>query len=85
MSDSPLEPGKPKVVEGEIVGLERRPSLWRRLMARLTMTAIVGCLGLAFCLAGVVLTVTIVGAPAGLPLLLIGLALLGAALLVLLT
>lgn len=64
-----------KVVEGELLGAPRRPALAPRLAA----AAAFAVLGLAVGGAGLLLTVTVIGAPLGVPLLAAGaLLLLGA-------
>ena len=75
MAENPLQPREPEpeVVEPEIVGLEPRPSLWRRLASRFVLCAATAALGLALIAAGVLLTLTIVGAMIGIPMILLGL------------
>ena len=65
-----------RVVEPEIVGLELPPpSLWRRIAAKVAVSLFVGLVGLGLCAIGVVLTLTIVGAWMGIPLVLVGIGL----------
>ncbi|MFA5976228.1 MAG: hypothetical protein WC859_08720 [Elusimicrobiota bacterium] len=65
---------EPEVLEGEIVGLPPRPlSWWRRLLARGILAVAFGVLGLGLCALGGVLTLTIIGATIGVPLILVGL------------
>lgn len=61
------------VIEPEIVELEPSPSLGRRLLSRLVFSLFVGILGIALCLLGAVLTITIIGASVGIPLIFAGL------------
>jgi len=71
-----------EVIEPEIVGLEPPPpSLWRRLLVRTAMSLILGVLGIGFCLGGGVLTITVIGAGVGVPLLFLGFSLIALALL----
>ena len=75
----PSEPsGEPRLVEAEVVGMERPASRWARFKTRLLLAAVLGMLGLLFTTAGVVLTLTLIGAVAGIPLILVGFALLAA-------
>lgn len=69
-------PDEPREVEAEVVGLERPASFWSRLKSRLALAAVLGVLGLGFLAAGLVLTLTVIGALAGIPLMFVGLALL---------
>jgi hypothetical protein len=66
---------EPEVVEPEIVGFEQRPSLWKRIAGRMGLSLFVGALGLGLCAFGAVLTLTVVGAAIGIPLVLFGLGL----------
>ncbi|MCX5787402.1 MAG: hypothetical protein NTX64_02670 [Elusimicrobia bacterium] len=71
-----------EVLEAEVVGLEPPPPpLWRRLIARAVLSLILGGAGLVAIVIGLVLTITIVGAPMGIPLVIIGVVLCVAALL----
>lgn len=68
---------EPEVVEPEIVGLEPPPSpWWRRVLARAALAAFLSVLGAGLCLVGVILTITVVGAGIGIPLIVIGLCIL---------
>ncbi|HVC09399.1 MAG TPA: hypothetical protein VNH15_05625 [Elusimicrobiota bacterium] len=77
---------EPRVVEGEVVGGPRPANpagggTWLgRLAARAILAAVLGLIALALLAAGAVLTLTVVGAVVGVPLLLLGLALAAAAL-----
>lgn len=65
---------EPEVVEPEIVGLRPPPPpFWKRALARAAAGLFLGLTGLSLCLIGTVLTVTIVGASLGIPLILTGL------------
>jgi hypothetical protein len=83
MDEFPAE-RPPKVVEPEVVGLEKPPSWGRRLLARVGLAAVLGCLGLGLLVFGALLTATLVGAAVGVPLLLVGVVLLAGAAFVLL-
>lgn len=62
-----------RVVEPELVGLEPPPqSCWRRTLARAAFATLLGALGLALIAIGVVLTLTIVGALVGIPMIIVG-------------
>jgi len=73
---------RPKVCEPEIVGRQSPRSGWRRALARAAYGVALGAAGVGFSLVGAVLTVTILGAPVGIPLSMIGLGLLMAAFLI---
>lgn len=64
---------EPEVIDPEIVGLEP-PSLplWKRLLLRTALGVVVGAVGMAALLLGIVLTLTIVGAFIGIPLIVLG-------------
>lgn len=70
---------KPREVEPEIVGFDPPPqaqplpTAWRAFLSRLTFALVLGAAGLIATLLGGALTLSIVGAFFGLPLLLIGL------------
>ena len=76
---------EPRVVEGEVVGSPRPANpasggTWLgRLAARAALAAVLGLVSLALLAVGALLTVTVVGAVVGVPLLLLGLALLAVA------
>lgn len=71
---------EPEVIEPEIMGFEPPPpSLWRRFMARAVLGLALGAAGAALVIAGTVLTLTILGASVGIPLMILGLILLVAA------
>ena len=72
----------PEVIEPEIVGHEPAAPFWRRLLIRTLLALILGALGLALTVLGAALTLTVIGAPAGIPILLVGLFLLVAAVLI---
>src|SRR3989338_7821049 len=61
-----------EVIEPEIVGLDPEPPWWRRMLARIAPSLLLGILGIGLCVVGLVLTISLVGAALGLPLLLIG-------------
>lgn len=63
---------KPRVLEGEIVGHEAPKPLRRRLAERLSLVLVLSATGLVCLVLGAVLTLSIVGAPIGIPILLIG-------------
>ena len=71
------EESEPRIVEAEIVEegevRETSTSFFRGLLSRVVLSIILGLLGAAMIAAGVVLTVTIIGAPFGIPLVIIGL------------
>lgn len=67
------EAGEERVIEPEIVGHEDRPPLWRRLLAGLAVRAALAVLGLGLAAIGGLLTLSILGAPVGIPLLAAGL------------
>ena len=69
-----------RVVEAEVVGHEPLPPLGRRVASRLAAGLVMGVLGAVLFLLGAALTLTLVGAPVGIPLMLAGLALVFAAL-----
>jgi choline-glycine betaine transporter len=79
MDKSIEEPSR--VVDAELVGHEAKPPLLKRILARLGVSLVLGIVGALTLLAGGLLTLSIVGAAVGLPLLLIGLLLLLSALL----
>jgi hypothetical protein len=63
----------PEVIEPEIVGLEPpRPGRWRRRLRTVLMAGGLALAGSGFFAVGAVLTVTIIGAPIGVPLMLFG-------------
>ena len=63
----------PEVIEPDIVGLEPPPQpLWRRLVARAAFAVILAVIGAALALLGVILTLTILGAFVGIPLIIVG-------------
>jgi len=66
-----VEPSR--VVDAELVGFEMPPPLWRRVLARAALAVILGAIGLVLVVVGVILTVTIIGAAIGVPLILLGL------------
>ena len=64
---------EPRIVEAEIVednNVSR--SFFRPFLARVALSLILGALGIALIVAGSVLTVTIIGAPLGIPLAIMG-------------
>lgn len=69
-----------RVVEAEVVGHERAaaPS-WKNIFARMGFALVFGIAGLLLSGLGLILTLTIVGAAVGIPLLLVGLCLMAAA------
>lgn len=70
-----------KVLEAEIVGLQSPPPLlWRRLLSSLFIIVMLVLVGVSLCILGIVLTFTIVGAVVGIPLIILGLGALAAAL-----
>lgn len=81
MENLPVEnQPEPETVEAEVVGFEPRPSLWRRILARLRFGLLLAVLGAGMILVGAVLTISIIGAPVGIPLVFIGLFFITAAL-----
>ena len=85
MENFPIEhDSESRIVEPEIVGLEPpRPSLWHRIAARLAVSCLVGMVGVGLCLIGVVLTLSIIGAAVGIPMILLGIGAVGVAVLLL--
>jgi hypothetical protein len=73
---------EPRLVEAEIVDeggdacasgvYSASTSLLRRLLARAALSLFLGALGLALIAVGTILTITIIGAPFGVPLVVIG-------------
>ena len=63
---------EPRVVEAELVGVRPETSWWRRLLARAAFSLGLGALGLGCAAVGALMTVTVIAAPVGIPLLLIG-------------
>lgn len=70
-----------RIVDPEVLGHEPGPSFLRRLAARLGVSLILGAVGLLVVFVGGVLTLSIIGAAVGVPLLIIGLLLVISALL----
>ena len=69
-----------KVYDAEVLGQEPPlPPWWRRVLSRVVLSGLLALLGLACGFVGAVLTITVVGAAIGLPLLIIGFLLLGVA------
>jgi uncharacterized membrane protein YccF (DUF307 family) len=64
---------EPRVVEAEVVGHEPAPSLGRSVLSRLAVGFTFALIGIAMVVAGVLLTVTIIGALIGIPLAIMGL------------
>ena len=65
---------EPEIIEPEIVGLKPPPlPWWRRLLARAAFAVFLAVFGTVLALIGVILTLTIVGAAFGIPLIIIGL------------
>jgi hypothetical protein len=63
-----------RIVDAEIVGLEPpRPPLWRRLAAKAALGLVLGAVGLCAVVLGAILTVTIIGAAVGIPMVVVGL------------
>jgi hypothetical protein len=77
------ESGEGRVVDAEIVGHERLKGRWRKILARAGYGTLFGALGVALSFIGAILTITIIGAPLGLPVSMLGLGFLLAAVLVL--
>jgi hypothetical protein len=71
----PLDPAA-RIVTPEIVGNEPKPPMWRRAVDRAMLGAVMGAIGLGLIVVGVLLTATIIGALVGIPIALLGLALL---------
>jgi hypothetical protein len=68
-----LNEEEPRLVEAEVVGLEPPPpSLWQRIKARLKVSLFLAALGLALFIGGLFFTLTLVGAPIGVPLMIVG-------------
>ncbi len=70
----------PRVVEGEVLdGPEHEKAsaqtALRRILARVVLSAVLGAVAAALCVIGILLTVTVIGAAVGLPLVLLGAAL----------
>ena len=83
MDNLPVEhQPEPETVEAEVVGFKPRPPLWRRILARLKFGLLLAVLGAGLSLAGAVLTISIIGAAIGIPLVFIGLFFIVAALFV---
>lgn len=75
MENLPVE-REDEVIEPEIVGMEPpRASLWRRILVRVAAGLILGILGIGLCIAGGVLTLTLIGAAIGIPLICVGVSL----------
>ncbi|MBI4670017.1 MAG: alpha/beta fold hydrolase [Elusimicrobia bacterium] len=78
------KPFEPEVIEPEIIGAQPpAPSLWQQIITRAAISLSIGLLGILLCGAGLILTITIIGAPLGIPLILAGLAAIFIALIVL--
>jgi hypothetical protein len=70
---APRLPDEEKVYEAEVVGLPPAPPpLWKRIFSRLFITILLVLLGLGLCGVGLVMTLTIVGAVVGSPLMFAG-------------
>ncbi|MBI4057658.1 MAG: hypothetical protein HY399_08945 [Elusimicrobia bacterium] len=67
---------EPEIIDPEIVGLEPPPSSrWRMWLNRVVLSLVLGLVGLGLCLVGALLTITLIGASIGIPLVLLGLVL----------
>ena len=66
-----IEPSR--VVDAELVGYEMPTPLWRRVLGRAVLAIVLGCIGLVMLVIGVILTITVIGAAVGIPLMLLGL------------
>jgi hypothetical protein len=62
-----------KIVDPEIVGHEPQPPFWHKLVSRLVFCIILGGVGFVAIMLGTILTITIVGAAVGMPMLFMGL------------
>ncbi|MBI4387304.1 MAG: hypothetical protein HY551_07965 [Elusimicrobia bacterium] len=71
---------EPEVLDPEIVGLEPPPlPIWKRFLLRTALGAVFFATGAGALLLGIVFTLTIVGAFIGIPLIVLGLALMALA------
>ncbi len=78
---APRPSDEEKVYDAEVVGLPPPPPpFWKRIFSRLFMTAVLILVGGGLCVAGVLLTLSIIGAVVGIPLVFAGAALILAAL-----
>ena len=62
-----------RIVEAVVVGHEPKPPLWRRLVARAALGVVLGAVGLGAVVVGAIMTITVVGAVVGVPLVVVGL------------
>lgn len=63
---------EPEVIEPEVVDYEKKPSWWTRFKSRALLSLIIGIVGLILSAVGALLTISIIGAAIGIPLLLLG-------------
>ena len=78
---APRPPDKEKVYEAEVVGLPPPPPpFWKRVFSRVVMTVVLIAVGVSLCVLGLVMTLTLIGAVAGIPLVFAGAGLILAAL-----
>ena len=64
---------EPRIVEPEIVGFEKKPSPLRGALSRVFFSIVMALVSLGLVAGGIVLTLSIIGAPLGIPLILAGL------------